>query len=198
MIRIEKVYPTEFLFGNTELPVDKMQVKSKNGNVEPIEIQQKILNSINRVYTSIKSLQNQFSLTTDENQRKVFLEKEIRLTDRPKTIKKHLIHLKKFIITSMRNGEIILTPDEYIDSLENIQKLIELFYPENEVKVDDSEFYTEYITDLPLIDLKRPVGGRRKTRKLNNRKLKSRKTKRHRKKTNRRLQKNKRRTHKRR
>jgi hypothetical protein len=47
-------------------------------------------------------------------------------------------------------------------------------------------------------NLFKPKGGRRKTRKLNNRKLKSRKTKRHRKKTNRRLQKKQRKTHKRR
>lgn len=62
----------------------------------------------------------------------------------------------------------------------------------------NSAISTNLRSGFSNLSKKFPWGGRRKTRKLNNRKLKSRKTKRHRKKTNRRLQKKQRRTHKRR
>ena len=56
MITIEKVYPTEFLFGNTELAVNKMQVVNK-GVIFPPESQQIILTNMNKIYANIKSMQ---------------------------------------------------------------------------------------------------------------------------------------------
>lgn len=186
MITIEKVYPTEFLFGNTELAVNKMQVVNK-GVIFPPESQQIILTNMNKIYANIKSMQTEFSSITDDNGRKQFQEREITLTQTPRNIKDHLNRLKNYILKLYANTEIKLTYEEFADSMENIQKLLEIFYPAKEVLVDDSE-YTKN-TDFPLVSLKSQTrkGGRRmrhkqkKTQKRHKKKTNKRKQKRHKK-----------------
>jgi uncharacterized protein YfkK (UPF0435 family) len=186
MITIQKVYPTEFLFGNAELAVDKMQVVNK-GVLYPQESQRIILTNINKIYADIKSRQTEFSSITDDNGRKQFQEQEITLTQTPRNIKDHLNRLKNYILKLYTNNEIKLTYEELADSMENIQKLLEIFYPAKEVLVDDSEYITTN-TDFPLVSLKTQTrkGGRRTRR----RQRKQKKTqKRHKKRTNKRKQK---------
>jgi hypothetical protein len=188
MITIEKVYPTEFLFGNTELAVNKMQVVNK-GVIFPPESQQIILTNMNKIYANIKSMQTEFSSITDDNGRKQFQEREITLTQTPRNIKDHLNRLKNYILKLYANNEIKLTYEELADSMENIQKLLEIFYPAKEVLVDDSE-YTKN-TDFPLVSLKSQTrkGGRRmrhKQKKTQKKQRKNKKTqKRHKKRTRR-------------
>jgi hypothetical protein len=185
MLAIEKVYPTEFLFGNSELAVNKMQVVNK-GVLYPPESQQLILTNLNKIYAGIKSRQTEFSSITDDNGRKQFQEQEITLTQTARNIKDHLNRLKNYILKLYANNEIKLTYEELADSMENIQKLLEIFYPAKEVLVDDSEYITTN-TDFPLVSLKTQTrkGGRRTRR----RQRKQKKTqKRHKKRTNKRKQ----------
>jgi hypothetical protein len=183
MLAIEKVYPTEFLFGNSELAVNKMQVVNK-GVLYPPESQQLILTNLNKIYADIKSRQTEFSSITDDNGRKQFQEQEIILTQTPRNIKDHLNRLKNYILKLYANNEIKLTYEELADSMENIQKLLEIFYPAKEVLVDDSEYITKN-TDLPLVSLKTRKGGRRTHRKQKKQKKTQ---KRHKKRTNKRKQ----------
>lgn len=188
MITIEKVYPTEFLFGNSELKVDKMHVVNK-GVIFPPESQQIILTNMNKIYANIKSMQTEFASITDDNGRKQFQEREITLTKTPRNIKDHLNRLKNYILKLWRDREIELTCEELADSMKNIQKLLEIFYPAKEVLVDDSE-YTKN-TDFPLVLLKSQTrkGGRRmrhKQKKTQKKQRKNKKTqKRHKKRTRR-------------
>jgi uncharacterized protein YfkK (UPF0435 family) len=189
MITMQKVYPTEFLFGNAELAVDKMQVVNK-GVLYPQESQRIILTNINKIYADIKSRQTEFSSITDDNGRKQFQEQKIILTQTqtPRNIKDHLNKLKNYILKLYTNNEIKLTYEELADSMENIQKLLEIFYPAKEVLVDDSEYITKN-TDLPLVSLKTRKGGRRTHRKQKKQKKQKKTQKMHKKRTNKRKQK---------
>lgn len=88
--------------------------------------------------------------------------------------------------------------DTYSYKMSKLRKLISTIEKERSLCTGvNSAISTNLRSGFSNLSKKFPWGGRRKTRKLNNRKLKSRKTKRHRKKTNRRLQKKQKKTHKR-
>lgn len=181
MITITKVYPTKFLFGNNNLPVSNNII----GDLYDTKMQTNILTNMNNIYEGIVKKQTEFSSITDDTQRKQFQEQEITLTQSSRNIKDHLNRLKNFILKLYGNNQIKLTYEELADSMENIQKLLQIFYPEKEVVVDDSEYTSD--KSIPLMILNRK-GGR--TRHRQNKQKKNKKTqKKHKKKTNKRKQK---------